>query len=107
MILCTPVACSSGNVPPSPAHQHEFVEAYIDLLRSSADTSEARTEHAEQILSSHGFTREEFQAAVEYYDADPARWKPVLDEVVRRMEEDQQRGVDPQKPGSAPTSGEN
>ncbi len=107
LIFFTPVACSSGNAPSSPAHQDEFVEAYIDLLRRSVDTSEARAENVKEILSSHGYTPEEFQAAVEYCNADPARWKPVLDEVVRRMEENQQRGVDPQKTGLAPSPREN
>jgi Domain of unknown function (DUF4296) len=99
-------ACSSDKPAPDIISQDAFVEVYVDLLRTApTDTSEARSENARRILGSHGVSPEEFRAAVQYYNTDPEKWKPILDEVVRRLEEEQRRPDDAPRNGSPARSG--
>jgi len=83
-------ACASGDPAVSALSQDVFVEVYVDLLKTSpADTMDAKSENAIRILNSHGVSAEEFRAAVDFYNENPERWKPILDEVVRRLEVEQ------------------
>jgi hypothetical protein len=109
MLLLTLLSagCSRTTGDAGPAPRSGFAAAYAGLLEISgrADLDSIARAHAiDSLLTASGMDRARFQAEVEWCNQDVVRWKDVMEEIVRRLEEKQRAGyrgnVSPAPPGA-------
>jgi hypothetical protein len=86
------ISCSP-QPPQAVLSDHQFARVYADLTRNSvsvhtasADTGQAKRT-ADSILTRYGVTRDQVLATVQQLNADPPRWKGVLEEALRDMQD--------------------
>jgi hypothetical protein len=92
-LLCA--GCSHGTGENGAAPLSEFAGAYAGFLELSAraDLDSLAHERAiDSILTAGGMDRALFQKEVQWCNQDVFRWKVVMEEVVRRLEEKQRAG---------------
>ncbi len=68
-----------------------FIDVYVALLEQTSHPDSVQTDTARffdrsKIFSRFGTTEGAFREYVAAYSADPARWKVILDEVVKKLE---------------------
>ncbi|HYQ87938.1 MAG TPA: hypothetical protein VES59_11910 [Bacteroidota bacterium] len=96
------VSCSTGSVPPPPIPEESFIEVYAQLLvareeaRLLRSDSLAAASRLDTLYRNFGFTREQVEAALRYYENDLPRWSKMLDRIIRRLETP--RRQEPPKP---------
>ena len=109
-LLTALLLLGSGCVPGSPDRSHapldRFAGAYAGLLETSGGAgvdSLARERSIDSVLAAHGIDRAGFQASVTWCNEDVHRWREVMEEVVRRLEQKQSPtptgGISPGRPG--------
>jgi len=74
------------------------VAVYADLLVAGVDArkggldSAAAVARADSVFKARGLTREQFLAALAWYNDDVVRWKPFWDSVVSVLDDRTKRG---------------
>lgn len=98
---CGPVAGDDAHPDPE-----QFAPVYAEMLIHATDPESGRgasgAERQDSILASAGMTREQFNATVEWYNREPARWGDLLQNVVRYLQEKSDRPGErgpPEAPG--------
>ena len=96
------LSCSTRSVPSPPIPEESFVEVYAQLLvareeaRLLRSDSLAAASKLDTLYRHFGFTREQVEAALRYYENDLPRWSRMLDKVIQRLETP--RRQEPPKP---------
>jgi hypothetical protein len=99
--LCL-LSCSTRSIPPPPIPEELFVDVYARLLvareeaRLLSSDSLAAASHLDSLYRHFGFTREQVEGAVRYYESDLPRWSKTLDKIIQRLETP--RRQEPPKP---------
>ena len=92
-------SCShrEGNPPDSILPPGSFAATYVHLVKLGvqpttvpADSSRHRI-RVDSLFSEIGVTREQFQASVKWYNAEPARWREVMDSAASILDREQKR----------------
>lgn len=84
--------CAPGSADGTNAPLDRFAGAYAGLIEISGSPdadSLAREQSIDSVLAAHAMDRAGFQAKVDWCNEDVARWKEVMEEVVRRLERNQ------------------
>ncbi len=82
-------ACSDS--PDKKIRFEKLVMIYADVLIVSSAYDEEHEpdryfEQLDSVLAVHGVNRESFDSTLNHYQQDPARWKELLDNVIRELE---------------------
>ena len=98
--------CMPGSPDSTNATLDQFAGAYAGLLETSGAAgadSLARERSIDSVLTANGIDRAGFQASVDWCNEDVRRWKEVMEEVVRRLEQKQTPAptgeISPGRPG--------
>ena len=95
-VLLTLVMATRGCTPQQSSTKgpddQKFIEVYVALVEQSALPDSARPDSSSSLERSRifarlGTTEEAFRKSIDSYGSDPQRWKVVLEEVVKRLEE--------------------
>ncbi len=85
--------CARHSTHVRPLDRTTFTTVYVDLeatlwalKRTTGDTL-VIARAADSVLASHGVTREQYMATVEWYNDDWTRWKGFYDDVGKQLEE--------------------
>jgi len=93
MIVLVLPSCGTGGEGREAIKADKFAEVYTTLLeegirdRKNGLDSIASSKNATKILEGTGVTQEDFQNTLRWYNSDVRRWRPFLDDVVKRLEE--------------------
>lgn len=98
------MACASQTTAPL-QNPERFAEVYAKILLAGGDPNMLQREdkktklaRADSVLKSLGFDRQQFEAAVKHFSADPEQWQQVYTHVVAILEK--QNNADTTKPKS-------
>jgi hypothetical protein len=92
LLLLILVACTSKTVEPL-QNPGRFAEVYAKILLASGDPNllqhedkKTKLARADSVLKSLAIDRQQFEAAVHYFGANPERWQEVYTQVVAILE---------------------
>ncbi|MGH7492801.1 MAG: hypothetical protein ACREOO_10440 [bacterium] len=88
-------ACESRLQKARPLETAKFAQVYVGLLQVTVGDSLPPSK-ADSVFQAHGITRQNFEAASQYFNAEAERWVEVLKLVVAQL--DSQLAMETQKP---------
>ena len=78
-------ACESRWQKVQPLDTEKFAQVYVGLLQVTVGDSLPPAK-AESVFQAHGITRQNFEAASQYFNAEAERWVEVLKLVVAQLD---------------------
>ncbi len=93
ILLALSCAGCLHRIAPQPPDDKRIAAVYADLLNAAVEARSARLDsaaaaaRADSVLTADSTSRQEFEAALAWYNADVQRWKPLMENLVGVMDE--------------------
>lgn len=88
MLLLCQTGCRREKESSLPGHQQRFVEVYVELQkfkRRHSDLDPIPLDSSRAIVQKYGFTKQEFENSLTYFNENPERWEMFYKKVTERL----------------------
>jgi hypothetical protein len=88
ILLLWQTGCRREKQTSLPVHQQRFVEVYVELQKFKQRHSDLDTiplDSSRVIIQKYGFTKQEFENSLAYFNDNPERWETFYKQVTERL----------------------
>jgi hypothetical protein len=88
MLLLWQTGCRREKESSLPDHHQRFVEVYVELQKFKqrhSDLDPIPLDSSRAIVQKYGFTKQEFENSLAYFNENPERWEMFYKQVTERL----------------------